>query len=120
MAERLEAAIRIDWQLAFEVEETVHHVLPCGPARAEAEILAEHELGRREAIVNLGHTDLLARIGYARLRVGVLGGGDDFAEGGEIVILRQGTFGRTRDERERLYIDGILAVLVSVLGADDN
>src|SRR5712692_3109914 len=42
MAERLEPAIRIDRQLAVEIEESVHHVLPCGPARAEAEILVQH------------------------------------------------------------------------------
>src|SRR5271163_3290029 len=62
MPERLEAAVRIYRQLAFEVEEPIHDVLPCCPARAEAEILVEHELGRREAVVNLGHADLLARI----------------------------------------------------------
>src|ERR1700683_3204415 len=112
LPERLEAAVGIDRQLTFEVEEPVHHVLPCGPARTEAEILVEHELGRREAIVNFGHADLLARIRNARLRVSVFGCGDDFAEAREIVILRQRPFGRTRDERERLDVDGTLAVLV--------
>src|SRR5260370_8122009 len=120
MAERLEAAVGIHRQLALEIEESVHHVLPCGPARTEAEILVEHQLGRSEAIVHFGHADLLARIRDARLRVRVLRSRDDFAEGGEVVVLCQRSLRWSRDERKRLYIDWVLAVFFPFFVAYDD
>src|SRR5262249_49609493 len=60
--ERLETTVRVHRQLAFELEVAVEHVAPGGAARAEAEVLIEDELGRREAVVDLRHADLAAWI----------------------------------------------------------
>src|SRR6266850_1023881 len=62
MAERLQPAGGIDGQIAFEAVGAGQHVLPRGAAAGEPEILHQHELGRREAVVHLGHGQLLARV----------------------------------------------------------
>src|SRR4029453_12180033 len=51
--ERLEAAVGIHRQLAVQIERAGQHVLPRRAATGEPEILHQHELGRREAIVHL-------------------------------------------------------------------
>src|SRR5689334_1547091 len=61
VAKRLEAAVRVHGQLAVEIEGAGEHFLPAGAARREAEVLHEDELRRREAVVDLGHGQLLAR-----------------------------------------------------------
>src|SRR5262247_574231 len=50
--ERLQAAVRIHRQLAVQVERPRQHVLPRRAAAGETEIFHQHQLGRREAVVN--------------------------------------------------------------------
>src|SRR5712664_334604 len=59
VAERLEAAVGIHRQLAVEIERAGQHVLPGRAAGGEAEVFHQHQLGRREAVVHLGHGQLL-------------------------------------------------------------
>src|SRR5215469_15157072 len=53
VTEGLEPAVRIHGQLALEVEGPVEHFLPPGAARRETQILHQHQLGGREAVVHL-------------------------------------------------------------------
>src|SRR5687767_2597454 len=53
MAERLQPAVRVDGQLALEVEGPRQHFLPAGAARREPEVFHQDQLGGREAIVHL-------------------------------------------------------------------
>src|SRR5262249_39018925 len=96
------------------------HVLPGLPAWREAHVLHEDELGRREAVVHLGHAHFFAWILHACLLVGVLRAGDDLGEGREVVVLAVVALGRPGGERERLDEDRILRVLVRVLGATEE
>ena len=71
VAERLQAAVGVDRQLAVEVEDTVELVAPRRAPLGEPEVLHEHELGDGEAVVHLGQRELGARVGDAGLRVRV-------------------------------------------------
>src|ERR671923_758308 len=62
MAERLEAAVGIHGQLAVAVERPRQHFLPGSAAGGEAKVFHQHQLGRREAVVDLRHGQLLARV----------------------------------------------------------
>ena len=62
MAEALEAAVRVDGLRTVAVETAVEHVLPTLSACREAQILHQHQLGGRKAVVDLGHADLFAGI----------------------------------------------------------
>ena len=74
----------------------------------------------REAVVHLGHADLVARVLHAGLLVGVLRAGDDLGEGREVVVLAVVALGGTGGERQRLDEDRMLRVLVRVLGAAED
>src|SRR5262245_57000652 len=100
MPEGLEAAVRVDRQLTIQVEGAGQHLLPRGAPRGEAEILHEDQLGRREAVVHLGHGQLLARILHAGLGVGVSRRGHDLGEGGVVVVGIHRPGGRAGDEGE--------------------
>src|SRR5688572_22280242 len=86
MTERLETSVGIHGQLALEIEGAGEDFLPAGAARREAEVFHQDELGRREAVVDLGHRELLPGVLDARLCVGVGGRGDDLLEGGVVVV----------------------------------
>ena len=58
VTEALEAAVGVDRQLAVEVEDAGLDVLPRLAPLGEPEVLHEHQLGGREAVVHLGHGDL--------------------------------------------------------------
>src|SRR4051794_11744180 len=53
MPERLQPAVRVHRKVARQVERAGKHFLPRRPARAEPEVLHQHQLGRREAVVHL-------------------------------------------------------------------
>ena len=57
VSEALESAVRVDRQVAVEVERAGEDLLVRGAACAEAEVLHQDELGRREAVVHLGHRE---------------------------------------------------------------
>ena len=57
------------------------------PRSANCEVFVDEELGGREAVVHLGHRDLLARVGDAGLRVRVAAGRRDLGEG-RVVVRR--------------------------------
>src|SRR5437660_10321119 len=99
MSERIQTAIGIDRQFAFEVEETLEHIVPRSAPRAEPQVFVQDEFGRGEAIMHLGKTYLFARIGNTCLRVRVARGGNNFGEGGEVILLGEWTFRRSGDER---------------------
>ena len=120
MAEALQAAVGVDRLVAVQVEAAVHRVLPGLAARREPEVLHQNQLGRREAVVDFGHADLLARILDARLNVGVPRALDDLGERREVVVLALGALGGAGHERQRLDEDRVVVVLVSVLGAADD
>src|SRR5262249_26797566 len=120
VTERLQTAVGIHGQLAVEVERAGEHFLPAGSARREAEVFHEDELGRREAVVDLGHGELLARILDPRLSVGVRGGGDDLVER-RVVVVGVDRAGRgPRDEGQRLDVQRLVRVAMRVLRADDD
>src|SRR5438270_7254774 len=81
VAERLQPAVGVHRQLAVEVEDAGQHVLPGGAAAGEAEVLHQHQLGRREAVVHLGHRQLLPGLLDAGLGEGVGGRRADLREG---------------------------------------
>ena len=87
VAEGLEAAVGIDRQLAVAVERARQHLLPRRAPLGEAQVLHEDELGRREAVVHLGHGQLRPGVGDAGLGVGVGGRAYDLLEG-RVVVLR--------------------------------
>src|SRR5215470_8413920 len=120
VTERLQAAVRIHSQFAIEVERAGEHFLPAGAARREAEVLHEDELGRREAVVDLGHGELLARILDPGLRVRVRGGGNDLVERRVVVVGVDRAGGGPRDEGQRLDVQRLVRVAMRVLRADDD
>ena len=120
MPEALEPTIRIDRLITLEIEATVHGVLPGFASLGETEIFHQHQFGRRETVVNLGHRDLLASVGDAGLTVGILGTLHHLGEGREVVVLSLGTLGGTGDKRQCLDEDRVIAVLVSVFRATDD
>src|SRR5437867_6943502 len=52
--EALESAVRVDGQLPVQVEHAVVDVLPALAPLGKPQVLHQHELGRREAVVDLG------------------------------------------------------------------
>ena len=58
VAEGLEAAVGVHRQVAGEVEGARLDLLPRRAPLAEPEVLHEHQLGGREAVVHLGHGQL--------------------------------------------------------------
>ena len=73
MTEGLQPAVGIDRQVAIEVERAGEDFLPPEPALGKAEVLHQHQLGGREAVVYLCHGELAARVGNAGLLVRVGG-----------------------------------------------
>src|SRR2546430_1219644 len=120
VAEGLEPAVRVHGQLAVEVEGAGEHLLPRGAARGEAEVFHQDELGRREAVVDLGHRELGARILHPRLGIGIHGRGDDLGKRRVVVVGIHRPRGRARDEREGLDVEGLVRITTGVLGADDD
>src|SRR5262249_1634832 len=120
VTEALETAVGIHRLRAVAVEAAVEHVLPRLPARREAHVLHQHELGRREAIVHLGHADLAAWILDPGLLVRVLGAGDHLGEGREVVVLAVVALGGPGGEGQRLDEDRVLRILVRVLGPAED
>ena len=120
MAERLQAAVGIDRDLAAELEGALQHLLPRGAPLGEAEVLVDEQLGRREAVVHLGHGDLAARVGDARLRIRVLRGCVDLGE--PRVVVRGIGVARAvaGDERQRLDVERLVGEAVRVLGPHDD
>ena len=120
MAEGLEAAVGVDRQLAVEVEHAGFGVLPRLAPSREAEVLHQDQLGRREAVVDLGHGQLTARVGDAGLGVRVLGGPLALVEV-RVVVVRVQQAGRVAgDEAQRLHVERLVGVVVRVLGAHDD
>jgi hypothetical protein len=120
VAEALESAVGIHRLGSVTIEAAGEHVLPPLPARREAHVFHQHQLGRREAVVDLGHAHFRARVLHAGLLVRVLRAGDDLREGREVVVLAVEALGRTGGERQRLQEDRMLRVLVRVLGAAED
>ena len=71
MAEALEAAVHLGGDLAVPVVEAVEGVLPGVAAFRDMQILIGHELRDGEAVVELHHADLFARVLNPRLLVGL-------------------------------------------------
>src|SRR5207244_1769827 len=71
VAEGLQSAVGVDSKAPAELEIALELVAPRLPALGEAHVLHQHELGRREAVVDLGERDLRARVVDAGLLVGV-------------------------------------------------
>ena len=114
MAEGLEPAVGVDREVAVAVEGALEHLLPCRAALGEAEVLHEHELGGREAVVHLGHGQLGAGLGDPRLRVGVFGGAHDLLERRVVVGGVDRAGGRAGHEGKRLHVERVVAVAVGV------
>ena len=93
---------------------TSFHAVPRG---CEAQVLHQHELGRREAVVHLRHGQLPAGIGDARLRVGVGRRGLALGEVGVVVARVDEARSAARREGERLDVDRLVRVPQRVLGA---
>src|SRR5207244_5866748 len=69
VAEGLESAVRVDGQLAAQLEGAALDVLLRRTLLAEAEILVGEELGQREAVVDLGEVDVFSGIPYPGLLI---------------------------------------------------
>ena len=59
-------AVGVHRQFAVQVERAGQDLLPAEPRSAKPEILHQDQLGRREAVVHLGHCELCPRIGRPR------------------------------------------------------
>ena len=98
-----------------------HHVLPTQPALGEPEVLHQHQLGGREAVVHLGHRQLRTRVGDAGLAVGVLGRARP--PRGSSCSRSRGRSARPpgpATKRQRLHVQRVVAVPVGVLGPADD
>src|SRR5947209_11879881 len=73
MAEGLEPAVRVHGELTAELERSVELIAPGLAALGEPQVLHQDQLRGGEAIMNLGHRDLLARPVDAGLLVGIGG-----------------------------------------------
>ena len=74
----------------------------------------------REAVVHLGHRDLLARVGDAGLRVRVASGRRDLGERRVVVVGVGVARAVAGDERQRLDVDRLVRVLLRVFGPHDD
>ena len=88
------------------------------PRSEKPEVLHEHQLGRREAVVDLGHGELRAGIGDPGLGVGVGRGLRAISGKVRVVVGRVDEAGlRCRPRsRERLHVQRLVGVPVGVLG----
>ena len=86
------------------------HLLPRRAPLGEAEVLHEDELGRREAVVHLGHGQLRPGVGDPGLRVGVGGRAHDLLEGRVVVGGVDRAGGRAGHEGQRLHVERVVAV----------
>ena len=120
MAEGLKPAVGVHRQVAVKVEGAREHLRPALPALGEAEILHQHELGRREAVVHLGHGELGPGVGDPGLAVGILGRGNDLRKAREVVRGVDKPLARPGDQRERLDVQRAFTVAVRVLGGHDD
>ncbi len=118
--EALEAPVGVHRELAVELERAGELLLPGATPLAEAEILHQHELGRRETVVHLRHRQLGARVGDAGLAVGLLRGEHHLGERRVVVVGVAHTAAVPDDERECLHVERVLGVAVGVLGPDDH
>ena len=105
--EGLQPAVGVDRQVAVAVEGALEHLLPRRAALGETEVLHQHELGRREAVVHLRHGELRPGLGDARLLVGVGRRAHDLLEGCVVVggVDRPGR--RPGHEGERLHVERV-------------
>ena len=96
MTKRLQATVGVDRQPTTGVELASQNVFPAVSSFGEAQILHQHDLGRRETVVHLGHRQLRTRTVNTSLAVGISGGLHDFGKGGEVKVLIHRTPGRAR------------------------
>ena len=120
MAEALQPAIGVDRQFAVAVEGAGQHLLPGRAPFGESQVLHQDELGRREAVVHLGHGQLAPGIGDAGLGVGVLGGPGALGKPGVVVVGVDEARTAARREGQRLDVEGLVRVAVGVLGSDHD
>src|SRR5688572_3121140 len=72
MTEALETAVDLAGDLAVGVVEAVEHVAPALAGLGDVQVFHGHELGDREAVMDLEHRDFVARALYAGLFIGLL------------------------------------------------
>lgn len=116
MPEGLQPAVRIHRQGTVPVEGAVQGRAPGLPRRRKTEVLHQHQLGDREAVVHLRQRQFGPRVGDPGLPVGVRGRVPDLGKGGEVVLRVGGAGGRADGERERLHEQRPVGVAVGVLG----
>src|SRR3984885_14156721 len=116
VTETLEATIGVDGELAVAIEGPRQDFLPGCPPFGEPQVLHQHQLGGREAVMDLGHGQLPARIGDPGLGVGVGGRTDHLGERGVVVSWIDRTGGRAGHEAEGLDVQRVVAIRVGVLG----
>src|SRR5260370_29085567 len=73
MTEAFEPAIDLAGKLTIAIVESIQDVGHGATLVRQEQILHRHELGNREAVVNLNEAELRARLGDARLFISLLG-----------------------------------------------
>src|SRR5213082_220839 len=63
VSEALQAAVDLTWDSAVAIISTLLYIVRCAPHTGKTQILHQHQLGDREAIVHLDEVDLLTRPG---------------------------------------------------------
>src|SRR5690348_6005440 len=120
MTERLEATVGVDGQPSVVVEVAGEHVTPRFTAFAETHVLHQDQLGRGEAVVDLGHRDLSPWVLDTGLRIRVLYRPDYFRKRGVVVGRVDRAECRPGREGQCLHIERAVRVLERVLRAHDE
>ena len=120
MTKALQAAVGVDWQFAVEVERARQHFLPAHASFGKAEVFHQYEFGGREAVVYFGHGNLGPWVGDAGLGIRVCCARSNLVEGGVVVVGIDRTSRWTGGERQGLYVQRVIGVLVRVFGAAEN
>src|SRR5207302_7030109 len=63
VSEALQAPIDLTWDRAVAIISALLYIVRCAPHIGKTQILHQHQLGDREAIVHLDEVDLLKRLG---------------------------------------------------------
>src|SRR5450759_1397899 len=109
--EALQPAVRLARYLPVQVEEAREDIVGRGPWGRDVQVLHRRELGDREAVVDLHHADLFARVLDARFVVCPCGGRARGEHARAVPVCEERLFARRDRYLQGLYLDEVLVRL---------